>query len=255
MIDDLVLEASLYEDHLSIDEFDFGNEKDYVQLHEEEAESWMEEHIHVNVPIQSFLDQMVSVNMILATKGEADREFGEYLAMNFYSGYSHQIGQNNALMWLISQYGKTDPFLSALAEASDPEENGAQYANASDPFIASVIQELEENSYCMGALIFCLEMPLRDLISLRLMQEGKDRKKIMLKKDVMCGIYNPWIGCGSVLEIELPDDVIVPADMVWSVWIEGTKMHGYDPGEVYGLCKSAWKPNYRLIDNPEELTV
>lgn len=69
----------------------------------------------------------------------------------------------------------------------------------------------------------------------------------------MCGIYDPWIGGGSVLGIELPADVIVPADMVWSVWIDGTKMHGYDPGEVYGLCKSAWKPSCRLID-PEELT-
>lgn len=106
VIDDLVLEASLYEDHWSIEEFDFGDEKDYVQLHEEEAESWMEEHVQVRVPIDSFLDQMVSVNLILATKGEADRDFGEYQAMNFYSGYSHQIGQDNALMWLIANMEK-----------------------------------------------------------------------------------------------------------------------------------------------------
>ena len=106
----------------------------------------------------------------------------------------------------------------------------------------SCVQELLNFTHVMGAFTFLLEMPLRDFLKIR----GMDYGEIVIEKDVMCGLFNPWVGGGSILEIELPENLTIPADMIWSVWIEGSKKHGYDVDEVYGLVSSCWKNCSRM---------
>lgn len=62
----------------------------------------------------------------------------------------------------------------------------------------------------------------------------------------MCGLYDPWSGGGSVLEIELDKDVKLP--IKYTIFcVEGCKMHGYDIDEVYGLIGSCWKETIKEI--------
>lgn len=69
---------------------------------------------------------------------------------------------------------------------------------------------------------------------------------MVLGKETMCGLYDPWSGGGSVLEIELDKDVKLP--IKYAIFcVEGCKMHGYDIDEVYGLIGSCWKETVKEI--------
>lgn len=64
----------------------------------------------------------------------------------------------------------------------------------------------------------------------------------------MCGLYNPWSGGGSVMEVQLDKDVRLPV-MFAEICVEGCKSRGYDVGEVYGLCKDCWKESVKKIQS------
>lgn len=133
-------------------------------------------------------------------------------------------------------------------------------AENEDKFIESCIQEFENLPSHMGTVTFLVKMNLFHLFNLMELQKkeydekGKyDPRKneisksyIVLGKETMCGLYNPWDGSGSVLEIELDKDVKLP--IKYCVFcVDGCKMYGYDVGDVYGMMNSAWKETLKEI--------
>ena len=64
---------------------------------------------------------------------------------------------------------------------------------------------------------------------------------IVLDKRTMCGLYDPWGGGGSVLEVQLEKDVRIPIKYIWQAIPDEAKGHGYQVGDVYGMCGSAWQ--------------
>ena len=114
------------------------------------------------------------------------------------------------------------------------------------PFLTSVCQELENHTYSMGCLTVLLKSNLEEYCSMFENDAEKYTllpKEIVLGKNVDLGIFNPWNGSGSCLEIELEKDVVLPNDMVFDCQIEGVKTdNGYSVDEVYGLVGSCWKP-------------
>ena len=245
-ISDAELDAAAYERVSPRDLSLSAEDRIYVESHMDEAEEWLNEHVHPFYPLEHFLEQEVCVNVILATKEEVNGDFGEYQGFNYYSNYSGELSTDNALMWLANQYGKGEQLQSALQtlRGADDVLNNRLYFT--DAFIESSVNELENFTHCMGALTFLIRMPLRDFLELRKIQSDSVNRTLTITKDVTCGLFAPWVGGGSVLELDLPGDLTVPADMLWSAWIEGANAHGYDPGSVYGLCGSAWRPSYEL---------
>ena len=70
----------------------------------------------------------------------------------------------------------------------------------------------------------------------------KPGREITFGKDAMIGIYSPWNGGGSVLEIELEKELVVSSDKIWDVQIEGvTPDYQYSVNASYGLIESCWK--------------
>ena len=55
------------------------------------------------------------------------------------------------------------------------------------------------------------------------------------------GLFDVWSGGGSLLEIELDKDVVLPIKCIWHAEIEtGKSEYGYSVDSVYGLVGSAW---------------
>jgi hypothetical protein len=85
----------------------------------------------------------------------------------------------------------------------------------------------------MNALTFFTKMTLKEFIDY---QENPTDLTISIEKN--CGLYDPWNGAGSVLEIELEKPVKIPKKYI-EMHIDGCRGYGVD--EIYGMCSSFWK--------------
>lgn len=135
-----------------------------------------------------------------------------------------------------------------------PEENP-------DKFIKSCIEELENLPSHMATLTFLVNMKLFDYFELReamksekelnksyVLKERKGTGTITISKDTMCGLFDVWSGGGSLLEIELDKDVVLPIKCIWRAEIEtGKSEYGYSVDSVYGLVGSAWDGTVKEI--------
>ena len=63
---------------------------------------------------------------------------------------------------------------------------------------------------------------------------------ITIGKDVDCGLFAPFVGGGSCLEIACDENIVIPVSCIYDLYIEGLKPHGYDIDEVYGLIRTCW---------------
>ena len=119
----------------------------------------------------------------------------------------------------------------------------------------------------MATLTFLVRMTLRDLIELNRCIKLQDRNGhfydatknpycgyIVLGKETMTGLFDPWAGGGSVLEIELEKDVRIPIRFIRSAMPDGCDDCGrYGVGDVYGMCGSAWEDSLKEIHAPKNI--
>lgn len=143
----------------------------------------------------------------------------------------------SSVMYIAELCGKKDKFLSALANSKE---------DAEDPFVKSVIDELDNNPYPNGSTMTVLaKMPLSDVIKIVDCREGyAENVFVKIPKNAECGLFNKWNGSGSCLEVELPKDICIPADRI-VVQYENPCRKGhygtYTVDEVYGLVSSVWR--------------
>ena len=134
-------------------------------------------------------------------------------------------------------------------------------------FLQSMRQELANLPSHMSTLTFLVKMTLRDLIALNRLIHMQDRNGhfydatknpycgyIVLDKTTTTGLYDPWSGGGSVLEIELEKDVCIPARFIRSALPDGCIKHEYSVSSVYGLCESEWRETVKRIHTPIKLS-
>ena len=177
-----------------------------------------------------FLDKDYKFNLMLATPEESDSDMGSIPClwggeMDYSSLESGNV--DNALTYLIHQQEHT------LAEVLHGEKN---------KFIESVASELDEyQCYSMGGLTACVAMSGQEMLDV-LDAIAKKEGNIELSKNTTIGIFEPWNGAGSLLEIELEKPVIVPASMIVDLQLEnaGRENNGYTVDATYGLVGSCW---------------
>lgn len=113
----------------------------------------------------------------------------------------------------------------------------------------------------MNALIFFVSMTVEQLFDLQhAIRNGRktdnitsgddhnakkrsQKKTIRIDKMAHCGLYDSWSGAGSVLEIELEQDVVLPIQFISTAWPDGAR--GYGASEVYGLASNYWTSTLR----------
>lgn len=111
-------------------------------------------------------------------------------------------------------------------------------------FLSSVCEELENTTNFMNTLTILADVSMRDYCSLI-----QPDQELILPKDIILGVFNPWLGGGSTLDIALEKDLIMPSSMIWSVQVEGAQMDSqYSVDSVYGLTTGAWKSGLTVRD-------
>ncbi len=238
-------------------------ENDFWEEHEDEVEQWLEEHVSWYYDENDFRSE-VRVNIMLDT-GDGNYDFTKNNILNYYGtsgGYGEQgeINELSSILWLSKQQGKEKEVREYVKAAYNNEDT-----SEADNFTKSVIQELENICSHMSTLTFLVRMDLFELFELQktirieheiIDKEGyhyepqlsETRGTVVISKDTMCGLFDPWFGGGSVLEIELDKDVELPIKFLWKAEVEkrGSSI-GYNIDEVYGLVDSAWDGKVKEI--------
>ena len=246
LISDWTFDGSLYyqdelekeiKNNLTEDETDFFNE------HFDELNEWFHENYYFYYDAEHY-NETVKVNIMLDT-GNCNYDFTRDNILNYCNYYSNggKDLKDSSILWLAKQQKKAGLLREAI--------KGNQ---TDDKFINSCIQELENLPSHMATLTFLVNMKLFDYFELReamesekelnksyILEDRKGKGTITISKDTMCGLFDVWSGGGSVLEIELDKDVVLPIKCIWRAEIEtGKSEYGYSVDSVYGLVESAW---------------
>ena len=246
LISDCTLDGSLYyEDELEkeIKKNLTEDEKDFFEENFDEIWEWVKENYYFYYDAEHY-NETVKVNIMLDT-GNANSDFTRDNILNYCNYYSNggKDLKDSSILWLARQQKKAGMLVKAI--------KGNQ---TDDKFVNSCIQELENLPSHMATLTFLVNMKLFDYFELReaiesekelnksyILEERKGKGTITISKDTMCGLFDVWSGGGSVLEIELDKDVVLPIKCIWKAEIEtGKSQYGYSVDSVYGLVGSAW---------------
>lgn len=215
------------------------------------------EMVCFDLPIDHYLKQTFPVDIMVDT-GDGNCDYTLNAAYPcWYGAYGAPIDDRAGIVWLAKTQGYTRGRLQrALRQGDMTDPKG---------FLESMRVELANLPSAMSTVTFLVELTLEQLIELnRLIKlQDKDGRHydsrenpycgyIILDKDTMTGLYDPWQGGGSVLEIQLEKDVKLPIKFIRSALPDGGD--GWPVGEVYGMCGSAWKRGgVKLIHAPVKL--
>lgn len=169
----------------------------------------------------------LNVNLTLATDDEANYDmssiitcFGtDYLQVEFDSLDAQHL--DNALTYLVHQQGHT------LKELYDAMLGGKEAGT----FIKSVVEEIENDPAEATCGLTVLVSVGTDEYSAIISRDGN----IEVSADTELGLYNSWIGGGSVLGIDLEKPFVFPASMVLHADFDDVTGSGnYSVGDCYG---------------------
>ena len=200
------------------------------ELDEDAVIEWLREHLYYQLPVDHYLDQTVCVDLIVDT-GDGNYDFVLNDIFPHYDGvYGEVISEKASVLWLSRQQGyKKRELNKALYHR---ETNGSV-------FMESLRTELANCSTHMNCLTFFAKMKVRELLRLNEALRGERKGKLLIPKGVPCGLYDPWNGAGSVLDIRLEKDVLLPLKFIDSALPDGGR--GYSVASTYGICESLWK--------------
>ena len=224
------------------------DEKEFCQENEDELRDWFWDKYYLYIDTNHY-NKKVKVNILLDV-GNCNSDFTRDNILNYCNYYSDNGKDltNSSMLWLAKQQGKA----GLLRQAINQTLNGTEYKG--DKFIESCIHELENLPSHMATMTFLVHMDLFDYLDLReamknemelnnsyTYEERKGTGSITISKDTMCGLFDVWSGGGSILEIELDKDLVIPIKAIFTAEIEtGKSEYGYSVDSVYGLMGSAW---------------
>lgn len=221
-IDQYSMDAEYYEQEALIE-----NLKRHTDTSEDELRDFVMEYTHFEYDPDD-LDTEYSFNIMLDT-GDANYEFTCNNVLNYCGNGT--IDENSSILWLTKQFGKDGELKKALKEEKVP----------TDEFLTSVIEELENDSCSNSGVVFLVKARMSDIIKI------KDKKTdIIIPKGTVCGLYDFISGGGSTLDIQLPSDLKIPYNKIFDIWLDGSREHGYDVGDVYGFSGDCWQTNIKF---------
>jgi len=242
--------------HLSSEELEF------YYNNEDEIRDYVNENYYWYYCMDDW-NRDIEVNIMVDT-GNCNYDFTcdhvlDWYGLNNMYGDGGEFDDNSSIKWLAKTQGKFTKLKKEAKAVYNHVTNGTadqtllNRPKSEDKFVESCIQELENLTCHMATLTFLISMPVFDFFKLKsaIKAEEKlnesynaDERKgtgyITLDKSVMCGLFCPWQGGGSCLEIELDKDVKLPIKYIFDATVEGEKKYGYDVDEVYGLVGSCW---------------
>ena len=188
--------------------------------------------VYVDYPIDWALRQKFCFNIIVSN-GDDNYDFWLNEHIVDETGEVDENAEKAGLVWLAKQQGYT---LEELIELMKDEE----YVN-SNKFISSLVAEIFSGYGC-EALTFCVKMTLGQAIALKEKMESNPNGSVILNKNVTCGLFDPWQGGGSVLDIACEKDIEIPFENIWKLYVDERRGNRYDSiHNVYGTDSSLWR--------------
>lgn len=213
-----------------------------------------EEFLDVEPPTAEYLKQEVPVIICLDT---GDGNFDFVRNMEYMLQDDDEEHETASLLWLVKQQGYT---MSDLKKAAE------EPASQSNQFLRSVGEEYV-NAWGMQTVVFLVNMSFELCLKLNVLIEMQMRNgvcynalkypdcgEIVIGKDTPCGLYSPWDGHGSVLDIKLEKDVELPVKYIDSAMPDapfGT--HLYPLLDCYGACESLFSGQIKEIRMSSEV--
>lgn len=212
--------------------------EDYGRLHDILAGL-----VYFSLPEEHFLKQTFRVNIMVDT-GDGNYDYTLNSAYPcWYGDYKAPIDPKAGIAWLAKTQGYTRGQLKRALQQGDMA--------GPKGFLESMRVELANLPSAMSTVTFLVELTLEQLMELNRLIRLQDRNGvhydsrknpycgyIVIGKDTMTGLYDPWNGGGSVFEIQLEQDVRLPVKYIRSALPDGGD--GWSVGSVYGMCGSAW---------------
>lgn len=204
----------------------------------EAARDYLFDNYEIRPPYDELLGREAKVNILLGTPVEADLDFSSIhdMLLNINEpGAADEEVCDNALSWMAGQQGYD---YDSLADAvSCQQERGFSAAlDLFGPFLASAASELNNFPNVMGTIAVLTRIPLEDIPKL-----SAPDHQITVPENTTVGIFAPWVGGGSMLNIELEKPLVIPTEMVFETQVEGVRCDAYTVNQVYGLVDDAWK--------------
>lgn len=188
---------------------------------EDMVKDWVEEHVNFKFPFDHYLNQDIDVNIILETPKDRCHLTNGFLGWE--GNPAETIDEASSILWLVRQQGYTKTDLNKLVRNEIHKDN---------KFLKSVHSECINIASSCNALTFLVKMTLKEFIDLK-----QTPRKLTLSKDTTCGLYDPFSGGGSILEIQLEKPVTIPANLA-SIEVDGERR--YSIKEVYGTDSRLW---------------
>ena len=218
------------------------------KLDQDEVRDHLRDMFYIKLPEDHFLDQDVLVDILVDT---GDLNY-DYTLNNFGPHYdaseNEPIPDESSLLWLARQQGYNKTQLKQAMRERPREKN----------FMQSIYDEINNAGSHMNTLTFMVKMELREYFNLAdaigaerelnksyTMDGRKGRGWILLDKSTTTGLYDPWNGGGSLLEIRLDKDVRLPIRCIETAKQDGCR--GYSIREIYSCCTSLWTETLKEI--------
>ena len=188
--------------------------------------------VYVDYPEDWALRQEFCFNIIVSN-GDDNYDFWLNEHIIDEDGIADKDAEKSGLVWLAKQQGYTlDQVVEILKDGDVAEPK---------TFLETVLQEVA-NGYGCEALTFCVKMTLGQAITLKEKMKSNPNGSIVLDKRVVCGLFDPWEGGGSVLEIACEKDIEIPFENIWKFYIDERRGNRYDSiHNVYGTDSSLWR--------------
>ena len=215
---------------------------------EEEAREILRDMFYVKLPEEHFLDQELLIDILVDT-GDANYD---YTLNNFGPHYdardNEPVPEESSLLWLARRQGYSKTQLKEAMRERPKERN----------FMQSIYDEINNTGSHMNTLTFLVKMTLReyfDLTDAIIRERERNRSYtltgragrgwLLLDKRTTTGLYDPWSGGGSLLEIRLDKDVRLPIRCIESAKQDGCR--GYSIREIYCCSSTLWTESLKEI--------
>lgn len=194
--------------------------------------------IYVDYPVDWALGQEFCFNIIVSN-GDDNYDFWLNEHIVDEDGKVDENAEKAGLVWLAKQQGYTP---EEVVEVLKDEDNVS-----ANEFLASISSEVY-NGYGCEALTFCVKMTLGQAIALKEKMKSNPNGSIVIDKRATCGLFNPWDGSGSILDIACEKDIEIPFKNIWKFYIDESRSNRYDSiHNVYGTDSSLWRDYLKEI--------
>lgn len=188
------------------------------------------DNICVDYPVDWAEDQEFCFNIIVSN-GDDNYDFWLNEHIVDEDGNVDKDAEKSGIVWLAKQQGYTlDQVVEILKD---------DYVKNPKTLLETIQQEVA-NGYGCEALTFCVKMTLGQAIKLKEKMKENPNGSIVLDKKIACGLFDPWQGGGSVLEIVCEKDVEIPFANIWKFYVDEYGNRYDSIHNVYAMDDSLW---------------